>query len=76
MNSIHYILDFAGLRKSRGNHLEFSSAEFFGSLLAGLIHDYKHPGELFHEILFFEVSTMKYIFIYSSLLLHIYFTIS
>jgi hypothetical protein len=41
MNSIHYILDFAGLRKARGEHSQFSSAEFFGSLLAGLIHDYK-----------------------------------
>ena len=42
MNSVHYILDYAGLRRSRGlkyNHL--SSSEFFGALLAALIHDFK-----------------------------------
>ena len=41
MNSVHYILDFAGLRRRRGKHHELSSAEFFGALLAALIHDYK-----------------------------------
>ena len=41
MNSVHYILDFCGLRRQRGKHHELSSAEFFGALLAALIHDYK-----------------------------------
>ena len=45
MNSVHYILDYAGLRRSRGlKYNDLSSSEFFGALLAALIHDFKHPG--------------------------------
>ena len=44
MNSVHYILDKAGLRRKRGKHPDLGSAEFFGSLVAALIHDFKHPG--------------------------------
>jgi hypothetical protein len=45
MNSVHYILDYAGLRRSRGiTFTGLSSAEFFGALLGALIHDFKHPG--------------------------------
>ena len=44
MNSVHYILDKAGLRRKRGDHSDLRSAEFFGSLVAAMIHDYKHPG--------------------------------
>ena len=44
MNSVHYILDKAGLRRKRGEHPDLGSAEFFGALVAAMIHDYKHPG--------------------------------
>ena len=39
MNSVHYILEETGLRLGVMN-----SAQFYGAILAALVHDFKHPG--------------------------------